>query len=218
MRSRMSEPVITTLRAVPPFARGVVRDLRVRWALEEAGRSYRVKLIDHAETKQQPYLDDQPFGQVPFYEEPGIRIFETGAILLHIASGSPGLLPSDPQARIDAISWIFAGLNSLEPTIQSLMNADIFFRKKEWAQLSREDTEQMAKDRLERLATALGDKDYLTGSFTAGDLMVATVLRILRHTDLVTSHPVLGPYLARCEARPAFCRAVDAQMELYAQD
>jgi glutathione S-transferase len=206
---------VTAFKWVPPFARGLVRDLRVRWALEEAGLRYEVKLLADGEKESDNYRAWQPFGQVPAYEENGLKLFESGAIVLRIAERSENLLPGDPAARARAIEWLFAALNSIEPSIANLGSIDLFYPDQEWAKLRRPDAEAAVRKRLGELAAALGDKPFLDGArFTAGDLMMATVLRILRHTDLVAESG-LAAYLARCEARPAFQRALAAQMAVF---
>jgi glutathione S-transferase len=203
---------VTGFKWVPPFAQGLVRDLRVRWALEEAGLRYEVKLLGDGEKDGAEYRAWQPFGQVPAYEENGLKLFESGAIALRIAERSENLLPGDPAARARAIEWLFAALNTIEPPILNLAGIDLFSAGQEWAKLRRPDAEAAVRKRLGELAAALGDKPFLDGPrFTAGDLMMATVLRILRHTELV-AETGLGDYLARCEARPAFQRALAGQM------
>ena len=198
---------------VPPFARGLVRDLRVRWALEEAGRPYEVQLVDLVEKNEAAYRALQPFGQVPAYSEGELTLFESGAIVLHIAGGCEALLPADPPARARATMWLFCALNTLEPAIQNLTTVDLFHADADWAKARRPALEDFAKMRLSELAARLGDKAYLDGDrFTAGDLMMATVLQVPRHTDLVAGEPVLAAYLKRCEARPAFQTALAAQM------
>jgi glutathione S-transferase len=204
---------ITAFKWVPPFAQGLVRDLRVRWALEEAGLRYDVKLLDQADQQGADYRAWQPFGQVPAYEENGLKLFESGAIVLRIAERSENLLPGDPAARARAIQWLFAALNSIEPSIQNLGSIDLFYADQQWAKLRRPEAEAAVRKRLGELAAALGETQYLDGArFTAGDLMMTTVLRVLRHTGLVAEQPALAAWLARCEARPAFQRALAGQM------
>ena len=205
---------------VPPFAQGLVRDLRVRWALEEACLSYNERLIGPEEQASAAYRALQPFGQVPTYEddEAGISIFESGAIVLHIAERSEALLPADPAARARAITWMFAALNSIEPHIQNLAAIDLFFADQEWAKLRRPGALEMVEKRLDELAGWLGGRAWLEGDFTAGDLMMASVLRILRHTDLVAARPALDAYRLRCEARPAFQKALADQMAPFARN
>ncbi len=206
---------ISAFHWVPPFARGQVRDLRVRWALEEAGLPYRTRLLERGDNDKPEYRALQPFGQVPIFEEDGEVLFESGAIVLHVGERSETLLPKDPAARARATQWLIAALNSIEPHI---MNVAVlfFYADQEWAKLRRPSAEDFARHRLGSLAKALGDKPYLDGDrFTAGDLMMATVLRIL--PELVTQ-PNLQAYLERCTARPAFKRALDAQMSDFRED
>jgi glutathione S-transferase len=201
---------ISAFRWVPPFAQGQVRDLRVRWALEEAGLPYRTRLLSHGDQDKPDYRAMQPFGQVPIFEEDGQVLFESGAIVLHIAQRSEALLPKDPNARARAAQWLIAALNSIEPHIMNVAVIELFYADQEWAKLRRPGARDFALHRLDSLAKALGDKPYLDGdSFTAGDLMMATVLRII--PDLVVDAR-LTAYVERCTARPAFQRAYDAQM------
>ncbi|CAM3302157.1 glutathione S-transferase family protein [Corallococcus sp. ZKHCc1 1396] len=204
---------ISAFKWVPPFAQGLVRDLRVRWALEEAGLPYETRFIDSQVQASADYRDLQPFGQVPVFKEDGLSLFESGAIVLHIASRSDALLPTDEAGKARAITWLFAALNSVELQVQQLAEIDLFAADKEWAKLHRPEVEQAVRRRLKELATWLGDREYLEDRFTAGDLMMVTVLRILRHTDLLDSEPTLKAYKERCEARPAFQRALAAQMK-----
>jgi glutathione S-transferase len=208
--------IVSAFRRVPPFAQGLVRDLRVRWALEEAGLRYEVTLLEDGEKDGADYRAWQPFGQVPAYEENGLKLFESGAIVLRIAERSETLLPGDPAARARAVEWLFAALNTIEPPILNLAGIDLFYSGQEWAALRRPDAEAAVRKRLAELAAALGDRTHLDGArFTAGDLMMATVLRILRHTDLVAEQPTLAAWLERCEARPAFQRALAGQMAAF---
>jgi glutathione S-transferase len=207
---------VSAFKWVPPFAQGLVRDLRVRWALEEAGIPYQVRLIDPQIQASPEYRALQPFGQVPVLEEEGLELFESGSILLHIGEKSDALLPRDAAARARAVTWVFAALNSLEIFIQQLAEIDLFYPNEEWAKARRPALEQRVKQRLAELATALGDRDYLEGDrFTAGDLMMTAVLRVLRHTQLVEGEPKLAAYKARCEARPAFQKALRDQMSVF---
>lgn len=204
---------ISAFKWVPEFAQGQVRDLRARWALEEAGLPYRTRLLGQGDQDKPDYRALQPFGQVPILEENGLVLFESGAIVLHIGERSEALLPAEPGARARATQWVIAALNSIEPYIMNVALIDLFYQNEEWAKLRRPGAVAFAQKRLAALSSALGDKPYLDGErFTAGDLMMATVLRILRHTDLVTNDPRLAAYLARCTARPAFQRALDAQL------
>jgi glutathione S-transferase len=207
---------VTAFRSVPPFVQGLVRDLRVRWALEEAGLRYEVRLLADGEKDGADYRAWQPFGQVPAYEENGLKLFESGAIVLRIAERSETLLPGDPAARARAVEWLFAAINTIEPPVQNLAGIDLFYAGQEWAKLRRPEAEAAVRKRLAELAAALGDRANLDGArFTVGDLMMATVLRILRHTDLVAEQPALAAWLGRCEARPAFQRALAGQMAAF---
>lgn len=206
---------LSAFRFVPSPIQGLVRDLRVRWALEEAGESYEELLIGPENQRSADYLALQPFGQVPAYIEGELELFESGAIVLHIAERSPALLPQDPRERARAQAWMFAALNSIEPRIQSLVEIDFFHAAEAWANERRPAVYERAVARLADLAAALGDREYLEGRFTAGDLLMATVLRVPRHLPLVERFPVLADYLKRCEARGAFQRALAAQMAAY---
>jgi glutathione S-transferase len=198
---------------VPPFARGQVRDLRVRWALEEAGLPYRTRLLEQGDGDTPEYRALQPFGQVPILVDDDFVLFESGAIVLHIGERCDALLPKDPAARARAIQWLIAALNSIEPFVMNLALIDLFYADQEWAKLRRPGAEAFVRRRFASLSMSLGDKPYLDGDrFTAGDLMMSTVLRILRHTDIVTSDQRLAAYVERCTARPAFRRALDAQL------
>lgn len=210
---------VSAFRWVPPFAQGLVRDLRVRWALEEAGLAYETRLIGPEDQAAESYRALQPFGQVPAYEEDGLALFESGAIVLHVAARSDALMPADPAARARVTAWMFAALNSVEPHLQHLALLDLFYAGEEWARLRRPRAEELAQGRLECLADWLDGKEYLeAGRFTAADLLMTTVLRILRHTDMVTRMPMLDDYRQRCEARPAFSKALDAQMAPFADN
>jgi len=201
---------ISAFRWVPSFAQGLVRDLRVRWALEEAGLPYRTRLLDQGDQDKPDYRALQPFGQVPIFEEDGRVLFESGAIVLHIGERSEVLLPRDTAARACATQWLVAALNSIEPHIMNVAVLDVFYGDQEWAKLRRPSAVEFARHRLNCLAKALGDKLYLDGArFTAGDLMMTTVLRMC--PDLIDDQH-LKAYVERCTARPGFKRALDAQM------
>ena len=206
---------ITAFSWVPEFAQGVVRDLRVRWALEEAGLDYRVRLL--GQSRPSEYLQEQPFDQVPCFSDGQVKIFETGAIVQCIGEKSEVLLPRDPQGKYRAIQWTYAALNSVEPAILNLLLIDFFYVGEEWATLRRPGAEDFAKLKLKRVSDWLGDKEWLEGNhFTIGDLIMITVLRFLRHTDLVAAIPNLNAYVKRGEARPAFRRALTDQLAAYA--
>jgi glutathione S-transferase len=205
-RTRMI--TVTALRRVPPFARGLVRDVRVRWALEEAGIPYREKLIGPEDQADAGYRALQPFGQVPAMESGDLKLFESGAIVIHIAERSDALMPPDPDGRARTSAWVFAALNTVEPHIQGLCELDIFHSQEAWAPQRRPAVVQAVQKRLTALENWLGERDYLENRFTAADLMMTTVLRILRHTDIVSERPRLKAYQDRCEARPAFKKAL----------
>jgi len=206
---------ITAFRWVPEFAQGVVRDLRARWALEEAGLDYKVQLL--GQERPADYICEQPFDQVPILREGEVQIFESGAIVQYIGEKSETLLPTDTRERFRAIQWTYAALNSVEPAIINLLLIDIFFTGQEWAKLRRPGAEDFVKLKLKRLSDWLGDKQWLEGDrFTIGDLVMTTTLRFLRHTDLVAETPHLGDYLKRAESRPAFKRALADQLAAFA--
>ncbi len=207
---------ITGFKWVPDFARGQVRDLRPRWALKETGLDYAERLLDATANRPADYYEEQPWGQVPVMHEGDLTIFESGAILLHIAEKHDRLLPADMQSRNRAISWLFAALNSIEPLMMQLATIDIFAKDEPWAKLRRPGLMDFIGQRLDRLSARLGDKDYLDGEFTVGDIGMATVLRIAENTNIVTSRKNLAAYVRRCEARPAFQRALATQKETYA--
>ena len=209
---------LTTYEWVPDFAAPLMRAFRVRWALEEAGLPYQVRTVALGPEQRSPeHLARQPFGQAPAIEEEGLTLFESGAIALHIAEKSETLLAHDRVERARATAWLFCALNSMEIWIQQLAGIDLFHAKEAWAKERRPQVEVRVRDRLALLETALGEKDYLEGRFTVGDLMMADVLRILRHTDMLDAYPALKAYRERCEARPAFQRAMAAQMEGFAK-
>ncbi len=207
---------ISAFRWVPPFAQGQVRDLRVRWALEEAGLPYSARLLGQGDQDKPDYRALQPFGQVPIFEEDGEVLFESGAIVLHIGERTEALLPKDAGARARATQWLIAALNSIEPHIMNVAVLDAFYADQEWAELRRPGAEDFARHRLDALAKALGDKPYLDGDrFTAGDLMMTTVLRILPE---LLGDGRLAAYVERCVARPAFGRALEAQMQPFREN
>jgi glutathione S-transferase len=204
---------ISAFKWVPDFARGQVRDLRVRWALEEAGLPYKTRLLEQGDQDKPEYRGMQPFGQVPILEDDGLVLFESGAIVLHIGERSETLLPKEPGARARATQWLIAALNSIEPFVMNVALIDLFYAKEEWAKMRRPSAVEFVQKRLSALSNSLGDKPFLDGDrFTAGDLMMTTVLRILMHTDIVSGDKRLAAYVERCTARPAFKRAHDAQI------
>jgi len=208
--STASRPVLTAFNWVPDFARGLVRDLRIRWAFEEIGRPYDTKLLGHPRSPD--YLQWQPFDQVPAFADGDIQLFESGAILLYLAEHEERLLPAEGQERWSAICWLFAGLNSVEPAIQNVVTYDIFEADKPWAKDARASAAKFANHKLKRVADALGDKEWLAGPFSIADILMVTVLNNLRHTDMVRDHPTLSVYKERGEARPAYQRALAAQL------
>jgi glutathione S-transferase len=210
---------ISAFAWVPDFARGQVRDLRVRWALEEAGLPYRTRLLEQGDQDTAEYRALQPFGQVPIYEEDGLVLFETGAIVHHIGQRSEALLPTDPAARARALQWMFAALNSVEEFLGEVVTIDLFHADEGWAKQRRPGAVAFAQRRLSAVSAALGDKPFLDGDrFTAGDLIMSTVLGILNYTDIVTSDPRLAAYIQRCQARPPYRRALAAQLADFRPD
>jgi glutathione S-transferase len=204
---------LTTYKWVPDFVAPRMRAFRVRWALEEAGLAYNARTLALGPEQRSPeHLARQPFGQAPAIEEDGLVLFESGAIALYVAEKSEKLLPKDRIERERATAWVFAALNSVETWLQQLASLDLFHAKEEWTKHWRPQVEKVARDRLAMLEKALDGKDYLEGTFTVGDLMMADVLRIIDHTDLIDTYPRLSAYKRRCEARPAFQKAMKAQI------
>jgi glutathione S-transferase len=202
---------ISAFRWVPPFAQGQVRDLRARWALEEAGLPYTTRLLEQGDQDKPEYRALQPFGQVPILEEDGFVLFETGAIVLYIAERSEVLLPKEPRARAHAAQWVISALNSIEPFVMNVALIELFYANEEWGKLRRPGAVEFMNKRTSALSKALGDKPYLDGDrFTVGDLMMSTVLRIL--PEITANDKRLAAYVARCTGRPAFKRALDAQL------
>lgn len=208
---------ITAFSWVPDFAQGLVRDLRIRWALEEIGRPYRVRLLDALNPRPAEYFLEQPFGQVPSFRDDDVQLFESGAILIHLAIEEEQLLPVERNQRMRAVAWMIAALNSVEPMILELLNIDIFNRGQDWTKERRPQVIEKIEARLRLLGDALGDRDWLENSFTIGDLMMISVLRIMRHTDLVSKVPRLAAYVERGEARPAFERALNDQLKAFSE-
>ena len=208
---------VTAFRWVPPFAAGLVRDLRIRWALEEIERPYRVRLLDAMNPRPQEYFAEQPFGQVPAYRDKEVQLFESGAILIHLGIDDERLLPRNRNERMRAVAWLIAALNSVEPAIFELVNIDIFSKGQAWTEERRPQVVERIRARLALLADALGDREWFEGRFSIGDLMMASVLRNLRHTDLVAEQPRLAAFLERSTARPAFQRALADQLAVFEQ-
>jgi glutathione S-transferase len=207
---------ITTFGWVPPFAQGYVKDLRIRWAMEEIGAPYREHLIGKIFGEPSPdHLADQPFGQVPVYKEDGVTLFESGAILIHIGARDERLLPRDASGRGRAISWMFAALNSVEPTMQALVVLGVAGADSAWKAEAVAAIRPFAEQRLARLSNALGDREWLEDRFTIGDLLMIDVLRTAPDEGLVAAHPNLSAYVERGTSRPAFKAAMAAQMAVY---
>ena len=207
---------ITAFEKSPDGGKGLARDTRVRWALEEAGLPYAVRLVSFQAMKEPAHLALHPFGQIPTYEEGDLALFETGAIVFHIAQHHGGLLPQDANARARAISWIFAALNTVEPPILELMTARIVEGDKPWTAERLPLVKDRIRARLDQLSARLGDADWLDGAFSAGDLMMVSVLLRLRMSGILDEYPNLAAYVARGEARPAYKRAFAAQLAINA--
>jgi glutathione S-transferase len=209
------KPTITAFEQSPDRGRGLARDFRVRWALEEVGQPYDVRLVSHPSMKEPAHRSRNPFGQIPTYEEGDFILFESGAIVLHIAEHHAGLLPAEPQARARAIAWMFAALNSVEPPVVELSMARIQERNESWYEQRLPLVQARLRKRLGELASCLKDGAWLDGAFSAGDLLTATVLMRAKVSGILDEFPVLVAYLARCEARPAFQRAFAAQLAAF---
>ena len=204
-------PTLTAFASSPDGGRGLARDMRVRWALEELGRPCDIRLLSFAELKAPGYLSRQPFGQIPVYEDDGLVLFESGAIVMHLAGRYPGLLPDDADARARAVAWLFAALNTVEPPIVEREQVSYTEAGQPWYSQRLPLLDERARTRLAQLANHLGDADWLDGDFSAGDLLMVQVLRRLNRSSLIEEYPNLCAYVARGEARPAFKRAFDAQ-------
>jgi glutathione S-transferase len=205
-------PIITVFERSPDGGKGLARDTRVRWALEEVGQPYAVRLVSFKATKELAHLALHPFGQIPTYEEGELALFETGAIVFHIAERHAGLLPDDANTRARAIAWMFAALNTVEPPILELTTARILEGDKPWSAERMPLVMDRIRDRLKQLSAHLGDAGWLYGAFSAGDLLMVSVLLRLRMSGLLDEVPNLSAYVARGEARPAYRRAFDAQL------
>lgn len=208
-------PTITAFEASPDRGRGLARDMPVRWALEEVGQPYGTRLVSFQALKAPAHKAVQPFGQIPTYEADGLALFESGAIVLHIAERHPGLAPADPAARARMISWMFAALNTVEPPIFERDLAQILDRDEPWFAARMRRLEETIRVRLADLARALGDRDWLDGGFSAADVLMASVLRRLAGSALLAEFATLAAYVARAEARPAFQRAFADQLAVF---
>ena len=208
-------PTITAFERSPDRGRGLARDMRVRWALEEVGRPYHVRLVSFGAMKEPAHRALHPFGQIPTYEEGDLGLFESGAIVLHVAEHHPGLLPGDAKARARAIAWMFAALNTVEPPILERANATLLERDKSWFAERLPLVDARLRGRLGELSSRLGDAQWLDHAFSAGDLLMVTVLRRLDGSGVLDAYPNLCAYVARGEARPAYRRAFDAQLAVF---
>jgi glutathione S-transferase len=209
---------VSAFRWVPLDAQGYVRDLRVRWALEEAGLPYEIVFLGGPGQGSAEYRAWQPFGQVPAYRDDEVEMFESGAIVLHIADKSEALAPKDPAGRARVISWVIAALNSIEPIAQQLIEVAEFHAGEAWADARRPGLEALLGGRLTVVSERLEGKDYLEGRFTAADLMMTMVIRELVNCGFLAKFPVLDAYRQRCEARPGFRKSLEAQMKVYREN
>jgi glutathione S-transferase len=208
-------PTVTVFACSPDEGTGMARDMRVRWALEEVGQPYDVRLVSMAELKEPDHRARNPFGSIPTYEEGDLTLFESGAILLHIAERHGGLLPKDANARARAITWMFAALNSVEPPVMEQGAASVFEKDKSWRGEHMAMIDKQIRSRLGDLSKHLGDADWIEGAFSAADILMVQVLRWLGDSGIVQEFPNLAAYVARGEARPAFQRAFAAQLAVY---
>ncbi len=206
------KPTITAFEKSPDRGQGLARDMRVRWAFEEVGQPYDVRLVSFPEMKEPAYRELNPFGQIPTYREGELVLFESGSIVLHIAQRHPGLLPEDADARARAITWMFAALSTVEPSIVERSFAFLFEQKESWYEQRLRGIDARIRTRLAELTTQLGDAEWLDGAFSAGDLMMVHVLQRLKSSGIMAEFPTVAAYVARAEARPAFQRAFAAQL------
>lgn len=213
--SRPTAPTLTAFERSPDRGRGLARDMRVRWAFEEVGQPYEVRLLSFSAMKEPAHRKLHPFGQIPTYEQGDLALFESGAIILHIAERHPGLLPEDANGRARAIAWMFAALNTVEPPIVELSMAKILERDKPWYEARLPMLQDRVRTRLSDLSNGLGDAEWLDGAFSIGDLMMVTVLRRLDGSGLLENYPRLTAYIARGEARPAYKRAFADQLAVF---
>jgi glutathione S-transferase len=214
-RSLTMTPTITAFERSPDRGKGLARDMRVRWALEEVRQPYEVRLLSFSEMKEPAHLKLHPFGQIPTYEEGDLALFESGAIVFHIAERHAGLLPDDASARARAITWMFAALNTVEPPILDRGMAALVERNKTWYEERLPILEDRVRVRLGELSSHLGKADWLDDAFSAGDLLMVTVLRRLSGSGMLEKYSNLSAYVARGEARPAYKRAFDAQLAVF---
>lgn len=208
-------PIITVFARSPDGGQGLARDMRVRWALEEVGQPYEVRLVSFPEMKEPAHLARHPFGQIPTYEEGDLVLFESGAIVLHIAERRPGLLPAEPGARARAIAWMFAALSTVEPPILDRATAVLVERDKPWSEERLALVDDRIRVRLGQLSARLGKEEWLDGDFSAGDLLMVHALLRLAASGLLAEHPNLAAYVARAQARPAYQRAFEAQRAVF---
>ena len=214
-RSVHVTPTITAFARSPDRGRGLGRDMRVRWALEEVGQPYNERLLSFGEMKERTHLALHPFGQIPTYEEGDLALFESGAIVFHLAECHAGLLPADASARARAITWMFAAVNTVEPPIVERSLAKILERDKPWYEQRLPMLDESVRNRLRQLSTYLADREWLDGEFSAGDLMMVSVLLRAKALQIVDEFPNLAAYVARGEARPAYERAFAAQLAVF---
>ncbi len=215
MKQSRSTPTITAFKDSPDRGRGLARDMRVRWAFEEVGQPYNVKLVSFQELKEPAYRKLQPFGQIPSYQEGDLVLFETGGILFHIAETHAGLLPNEPGVRARAIAWMFSALNTMELPILSREAFVLLERDKSWFQDRLPMMDERVITRLKELSAQMGDNEWLEGSFSVADILMVTVLRRLGTSGLLEAYPNLAAYIARGEARPAYQRAFAAQLAVF---
>ena len=211
----MARPTITAFEASPDRGQGLARDMRVRWALEEVGQPYDVRLVSFKAMKETAHLALNPFGQIPTFEEGDLALFETGSIILHIAEHHPSLLPEDANARARAITWMFAALNTVEPPILELQTAMLLEADKPWTKERMPSIQDRIRTRLRELSNHLGDSEWLTGAFSVADIMMVHVIERPRRSGLLNEFPKLLAYLARAEERPAYKRAFAAQLKVF---
>jgi glutathione S-transferase len=208
---------LTTFRSVPPFAVGYVRDLRVRWALEEAGLPYSLRVLEFQEAATPAYRKEQPFSQIPVLQDGGLTLFETGAILLHLGQRQPALLPLDADERARVTAWMFAALNSVEPYVGNLVNLVVFAADEPWAAGARPSTEAMVNKRLRDLDDWLEGREWLAETFSVADILMTTVLRLMDNMEMVERYARVAAYRDRCMARPAFRKALADQVAHFTQ-